>query len=228
MGSKRGRLLIRQPRIKKDIDGGVTQSADLDTPEATVYSTLLTVPRMERHASEPTPPTHTVSSSPSLLAVPTSSLLIKQHSHPLLPSQSPPSASSYTLQRQLSHPLSSSAYTMSSPPMPLHSSASAGAGPGALKAEPHDELQPPQSHHQPPSTTANPTVVIVPDSGGTAQSNSPPPSSTSSSPSSTSFAPPPHGQTGSNNNTLSTQRFKSEELHRSISSPVVSYNHEWK
>lgn len=128
MGSKRGRLLIRQSKIRKDVEQGscpVTsaQSADLDTPEATVYSQcLLSVPRIERHASEPTP-SHSSSgmSSPGLLAVPTSSLLIKQHSHPLLPSQSshsPPlpaqSAGSFTLQRQLSHPLSSSSYASSS------------------------------------------------------------------------------------------------------------------
>lgn len=164
MGSKRGRLLIRQSKIRKDIEQTgtptTTQSADLDTPEATVYSQcLLSVPRIERHASEPTP-THTVS-SPSLLAVPTSSLLIKQHSHPLLPSQSsshspPPSSSAtFSLQRQLSHPLSTTSmgFSLTSPPItPQHL---------VPKMEPLD-------------ATSNPMVVIVSEA-------SPPPQMSSKS-----------------------------------------------
>lgn len=239
MGSKRGRLLIRQPRIKKDIDTGVTQSADLDTPEATVYSTLLTVPRMERHASEPTP-AHTVS-SPGLLAVPTSSLLIKQHSHPLLPSQSsPPSSSSYTLQRQLSHPLSQTNYSsISSPPIPLVSSHSSSSTHSLSKADSIEvggsglsSPPPTPQQHQPlpPSTTSNPTVVIVPDSDA---AQSPPPLSTSSKSSSPTFPPPQTSiSSGSGNatsvNTLSVQqqqRLKSEELHRSISTPLVRFDY---
>jgi hypothetical protein len=119
MGSKRGRLLIRQQRIKKDNEQ--TNTGDLETPEASAYEYLLSVPtaKMERHASEPSPATSQLISSPStssqnLLSVPQHSYLIKQHSHPLLPSQSQ-SPPSYTLTRQLSHPLqqSTSAITQS-------------------------------------------------------------------------------------------------------------------
>lgn len=105
MGSKRGRLLIRQQRIKKENEAATTQATDLDTPEATTYSQcLLSVPspKIEKHAPEPT----STQTTHNLLTVPQTSYLIKQHSHPLLPSQSQSPPTTYTLQRQLSHPIS--------------------------------------------------------------------------------------------------------------------------
>lgn len=62
-------------------------------------------PKIERHCSEPAQILQP--SSPHLLSVPQQSYLVKQHSHPLLPSQSQSPPISYTLQRQLSHPSSS-------------------------------------------------------------------------------------------------------------------------
>ncbi|EAT35460.1 AAEL012371-PA [Aedes aegypti] len=107
--AKRGRLLIRQQRIKKESDSsssGQQYGSDLDTPDGTtMYSqNLLTVPthhRFERQVSEPIIPTSPAVSSPPEariagaershgghhLAVSQQPYLVKQHSHPLLPSQ---------------------------------------------------------------------------------------------------------------------------------------------
>lgn len=129
MGSKRGRLLIRQQRIKKENEAATTQATDLDTPEATTYSQcLLTVPtpKIERHASEPTP----TQTTHNLLTVPQTSYLIKQHSHPLLPSQSQSPPTTYTLQRQLSHPISAISGGIAT----TSSSSSASAAGGSLTA----------------------------------------------------------------------------------------------
>lgn len=72
MGSKRGRLLMRQHRIKKESD----LHADGDGHEP--Y-------RIERQHSEPTP---------NLLSVPSHSYLIKQNSSPHLTTPSPSASSS--------------------------------------------------------------------------------------------------------------------------------------
>ncbi|CAG9861947.1 unnamed protein product [Phyllotreta striolata] len=83
MGPKRGRFLMRQSRIKREPD----LSHDQDAEPAGALSQYLTVPtplRIERQCSEPTP---CVSTSPDLLHVP-EHVLVKQHSHPILPSQS--------------------------------------------------------------------------------------------------------------------------------------------
>ena len=79
MGSKRGRLLMRQHRIKKE--------CETDEPG-------VVIPRVvERQCSEPGPsPTTPPQSSPNLLSVPQPSYLVKQHSSPLLLT-SPPSTS---------------------------------------------------------------------------------------------------------------------------------------
>lgn len=72
MGSKRGRLLIRQNRVKKECDG-----EDMG----------VTIPRVvERQCSEPGPSQSPTQPSPNLLTVPQATYLVKQHSSPLLPS----------------------------------------------------------------------------------------------------------------------------------------------
>ncbi|XP_054274287.1 longitudinals lacking protein, isoforms H/M/V-like [Macrosteles quadrilineatus] len=78
MGSKRGRLLIRQNRIKKDCEG-----------DDIVMVGGLAVPRIiERQCSEPGP--STPQSSPNLLTVPQPAYLVKQHSSPLLSTPTTP------------------------------------------------------------------------------------------------------------------------------------------
>lgn len=102
MGSKRGRFLIRQTRIKKESDI-IEHSLPGIEERQTIYSSgLLSVPppKIERHASEPA---SSMTQAHHLLTVP--SYLVKQHSHPLLPSQShSPPITTLTLHRQLSHP----------------------------------------------------------------------------------------------------------------------------
>lgn len=81
MGTKRGRFLMRQPRIKRESDPSQNPESD---PLAIHY---LSVPplRVERQCSDPLP---TISPPPgNLLTVPGGSILVKQHSHPLLPSE---------------------------------------------------------------------------------------------------------------------------------------------
>ncbi|KAM8708870.1 hypothetical protein ACLKA7_015783 [Drosophila subpalustris] len=137
MGSKRNRVLTRQPRVKRDSDSmsssnqispdTAATTLDFDpfnaagttTATARDYSThhhhhqahhqhLLTVPpRIERHASEPAP--NLAPGSPHLLSVPSSTpYLVKQHSDPLLPRQ-------HSL-----HGTSSSGITGSNPFAPFH------------------------------------------------------------------------------------------------------------
>lgn len=214
MGSKRGRLLIRQPRVKKELEGQVVQSgSDPDTPDAStqLYTTcLLTVPTsrvMERHASEPAPGKITVaaSSSPNLLSVPTSqSHLIKQHSHPLLPSQSSHSSSlsTYTLHRQLSHPVSSASasgpvtFVTTMPSMNVQTTHKSSI-------EHHKSLD--SGSGIPSSHQANPLVVIIPDtSAGTTETYT-----------STTAA-------GGLLNVGGTHKLKPDEFTRSISSPLSS------
>jgi hypothetical protein len=82
MGTKRGRFLMRQPRIKRESDPSQPPDGEPLSPQ------YLSVPpvRVERQCSEPLP-----SHSPppgNLLTVP--GVLVKQHSHPLLPSQMHP------------------------------------------------------------------------------------------------------------------------------------------
>ncbi|XP_071442726.1 longitudinals lacking protein, isoforms N/O/W/X/Y isoform X1 [Hetaerina americana] len=123
---RRGRLLIRQPRIKKETDPLTYQpssSPDSDSPSSPHYSSnssmtqLLQIPpRIERQHSEPLPSSSLhmsslksaayfsssapSSSSQNLLQVPQPVFLQKQHSQPLLPSQ-------YTQMRSVSPPKSS-------------------------------------------------------------------------------------------------------------------------
>lgn len=80
MGTKRGRFLMRQPRIKRESDPSQNPDSDCLSPQ---YLSLPSM-RIERQCSEPLP---SMSPPPgNLLTVP-GGLLVKQHSHPLLPSQ---------------------------------------------------------------------------------------------------------------------------------------------
>lgn len=137
-GSKRGRLLIRQSRIKKDADPLYQPSPeemDFETFSGSTYPhhllpSLSQHVKIERHVSEPAPGrSFSTSSSMHLLSVPQQPpLLTKQHSHPLLPSQSSISSDiqfahqshphhhhhhpHLTLHRQLSYPTSTEASSL--------------------------------------------------------------------------------------------------------------------
>ncbi|CAH2000809.1 unnamed protein product [Acanthoscelides obtectus] len=86
MGPKRGRFLMRQPRIKRESDPS-QEPPDGSEPMAST-SQYLTVPpiRIERQCSDPTP---SISPSPENLLHVQEHVLVKQHSHPLLPTKSP-------------------------------------------------------------------------------------------------------------------------------------------
>lgn len=183
---------------------------------------------MERHASEPAPTTSTLISSPiisqtqnqnqNLLSVPTHSYLIKQHSNPLLPSQShSPPINTYTLQRQLSQPTQTSS-SASGPQYHLvhmqkhHQSASSintvmsqqqqHQMTHMNKMENEGQIRDNRGQH----SLNSPTVVIIPDLGGNNEQQHQNVSTTHSH---------QHLQ-------LPSLRVKTEELQRSISSPLVS------
>ncbi|XP_031346808.1 protein bric-a-brac 1-like isoform X1 [Photinus pyralis] len=79
MGTKRGRFLMRQPRIKRESDPSQTSETD----PLSLQNLLAPPIRMERQCSDPLP---SISPPPgNLLTVP--GTLVKQHSHPLLPSE---------------------------------------------------------------------------------------------------------------------------------------------
>jgi hypothetical protein len=236
MGSKRGRLLIRQQRVKKDGD----QTGDLETPEAGAYSEyLLSVPssgaKMERHASEPSPASSSLISSPSvsgqnLLSVPShSSYLVKQHSHPLLPSQQTSSPStSYTLTRQLSYPTQTSAQSQT-----IVSTVTTHAAQEIVASGQLLQLQ----HHKPPvrsqtmphytisemdmggndkqHMSGSPTVVIIPDMSSDQQHQQISQQQIQQQ--------PQHQKQSQHHLQLPSIRVKSEELQRSISQPLVNY-----
>lgn len=235
MGSKRGRLLIRQQRIKKDGEQMVT--GDLETPDAAIYQEyLLSVPsqaKIERHASEPSPHTSSIItqqslSGQSLLTVPTShSYLIKQHSNPLLPSQShAPPGTSYQLHRQLSHPIQ----TTSSVTTSMHHAQEIAASGQLLqlhKQRSHPtmstqytisevDMDDVKLHHQTLSAqhSNSPTVVIVPDasSDGSHQQLQ-----------QQQQQQQPTIQKQQHLLQLPSLRIKSEELQRSVSQPLVSF-----
>lgn len=89
VGTKRGRLLMRQQRIKKESE--IHTSPDSDPGSPSFPTMTLTIPGQPlRQRSEPSPSTHSPpsqSSSSNLLAVPQPTYPIRQHSYP---SQSPP------------------------------------------------------------------------------------------------------------------------------------------
>ena len=226
MGSKRGRLLIRQQRIKKDGEQMVT--GDLETPDAAIYQEyLLSVPsqaKIERHASEPSPHMSSITtqqslSGQSLLTVPTShSYLIKQHSNPLLPSQSHAlPGTSYQLHRQLSHPIQ----TTSSVTTSMHHAQEIAASGQLLqlhKQRSHPTMPTQYTITEVETLTAqhsnSPTVVIIPDisSDGNHHQQLQQQQQQQQQPTTQKQH---HLQ-------LQSLRIKSEELQRSVSQPLVS------
>jgi hypothetical protein len=239
MGSKRGRLLIRQQRVKKDGD----QGGDLETPEAGVYSDyLLSVPssgaKIERHASEPSPATSSLVSQQSmsgqnLLTVPThssTSYLVKQHSHPLLPSQATP-GTSYTLTRQLSYPTQATSHSQTVvSTVTTHAAQEIVASGQLLQLQHH---KPVRSHTMPQYSisdmelgnerqqiSGSPTVVIIPDLSSTDQHMQQQQHTTIVQ--QPQGQQPPHQKQSQHHLQLPSIRVKSEELQRSISSPLVS------
>ena len=231
-GRGRGRLLIRQQRVKKDGD----QGGDLETPEAGAYSEyLLSVPssvaKLERHASEPMPSSFTspsLTTEQNLLTVPThTSYLVKQHSHPLLPSQSTLPSTSYTLTRQLSYPTQTSSQSQNIvSTISMHAAQEIAASGQLLQLQ----------HHKPPvrsqtlqhytlddtsisdktQITSSPTVVIIPDltveQANLGQQHSSQLQQQQQ---------PPHQKQSQQHLQLPSIRVKTEELQRSISSPLV-------
>lgn len=229
MGSKRGRLLIRQQRVKKDGD----QGGDLETPEAGIYSDyLLSVPasgaKMERHASEPSPATSSfITQQPqNLLSVPShssTSYLVKQHSNPLLPSQSSSPGTSYTLTRQLSYPTQTTSHSQTIvSTVSTHAAQEIVASGQLLQLQHH---KPVRSHTMPQYTvtemevggnerqqiSGSPTVVIIPDMSNDQQMQQ------------LQVQQPAHQKQSQHHLQLPSIRVKSEELQRSISSPLVSW-----
>lgn len=76
---------MRQPRVKKDSDPNHPPTeSDRLSPQ------FLTVPpvKVERQCSEPMPQTAPSPPPMNLLTIPSSGILVKQHSHPLLPTHS--------------------------------------------------------------------------------------------------------------------------------------------
>jgi hypothetical protein len=259
MGSKRGRLLIRQQRIKKDGD----QTGDLETPEAGIYQEyLLSVPsssssssgaKMERHASEPSPASSgLISSSPSissnLLTVPQqqhSSYLVKQHSHPLLPSQSSTPNTTYAITRQLSQPIQTISHlhtqqsttqivsthgtqdilasgqllqlhqhrppTVRSQTMPHYTVTDMELGSSVANEKAQITQQQQQQQQQQHTISNSPTVVIIPDL-----------SSDQSAATTITQQQNIYQKSSSHHLQLPSIRVKSEELQRSVSSPLVN------
>uniref|UniRef100_A0A182PB85 HTH psq-type domain-containing protein n=1 Tax=Anopheles epiroticus TaxID=199890 RepID=A0A182PB85_9DIPT len=279
-GTKRGRLLIRQQRIKKESDSSAIgqQPYEPDTPSDDNSPTaqyghqnLLTVPshhRFERQVSEPILPLSSsisviggpISSSAGesrqsvterthghLLSVPTiqqSYTLVKQHSHPLLPSQTSTAGShstaatleplqTYTLQRQLSHP--GSVQRGSSTPLTLVTSSSGSTHyltpssslktdsdeeGGSVPATPITAIPTIQLQSSVDRTGSSPTVVIVPaDPVQTTTSTTTSSSIVASSVSEQQTNPPTSTITSAPTSTI---RVKGEELSRSISTPLTS------
>ncbi|XP_050459637.1 protein tramtrack, alpha isoform isoform X3 [Cataglyphis hispanica] len=120
--TKRTRLLIRQPRVKKEPshlspDGEASSSPHIVSTSGHLAASTLNLPQASRSFEESriSPPPHTMLvnqlvsqqnplTSPNLLTVPQPSYLTKQHSHPLLSSQQPSTSGTYWIHRQHSHP----------------------------------------------------------------------------------------------------------------------------
>ncbi|KAF7988084.1 hypothetical protein HCN44_007578 [Aphidius gifuensis] len=116
VGTKKSRLmLVRQPRVKKDAEPD-HRSPEIEpnpsrivSPGCSVTPTL-SIPStsQEWHNNEPSTPSAqnllTLTSTTNLLAVPQSQYLVKQHSHPLLPSQQQSGSVQHWIPRQHSNP----------------------------------------------------------------------------------------------------------------------------
>ncbi|XP_058836868.1 longitudinals lacking protein, isoforms J/P/Q/S/Z isoform X2 [Topomyia yanbarensis] len=264
VAARRSRLLIRQQRVKKESDSsssGQHYGSDLDTPDGMYPQNLLSVPthhRFERQVSEPILPREPTVSSPEAralggdrthlghhLSVPQQAYLVKQHSHPLLPSQTSSSLgqhqsfqtiSSYSLQRQLSHPMTTA---QSTNPLTLITSSSGSthylAPSSSMKTESDEESVSasaiPQIHLQ-SDRTMSPTVVIVSEVESVQQqhfaagssSSASAPTTTASIPSSSSSKPSSSTALLADLTTTSSsiRVIKGEELSRSASSPLTS------
>ncbi|XP_011054646.1 PREDICTED: protein tramtrack, alpha isoform isoform X1 [Acromyrmex echinatior] len=118
--AKRTRLLIRQPRVKKE-PSHLSPDSETASFSPHIVSTsvhlatpTLNLPQTSRSFEESriSPPPHTMLVSQpnlltvtsNLLTVPQQSYLTKQHSHPLLSSQQPSTSGTYLIHRQHSHP----------------------------------------------------------------------------------------------------------------------------
>ncbi|KAG8037479.1 hypothetical protein G9C98_005689 [Cotesia typhae] len=117
---KRGRLLLmRQTRVKKESEPGHPSPDSepgspriISSPAAHSVTPILNLPSSSHQwqDNEPLSPATskqtllTVTTCTNLLTVPQPSYLVKQHSHPLLPSQQQSSSSNYWIQRQHSNP----------------------------------------------------------------------------------------------------------------------------
>ncbi|XP_015517421.1 longitudinals lacking protein, isoforms H/M/V isoform X1 [Neodiprion pinetum] len=129
-GTKRGRLLMRQPRVKKESEPGhpspdsepgsphiVASPSSSYTPTSSHPSTpILNLPQSSQawEETQRTPSPHiavvnqqnlsTANTATNLLTVPQPSYLVKQHSHPLLPSQQQSVSGGHLIHRQHSNP----------------------------------------------------------------------------------------------------------------------------
>ncbi|XP_015610105.1 longitudinals lacking protein, isoforms H/M/V isoform X1 [Cephus cinctus] len=130
MGTKRGRLLIRQPRVKKECEPSRQPSPESE-PNSPQTSSGATTPGVQQPltpilnhpkgqewdeegqrtsqsllqcTSTNLQQNPTAGSPSNLLTVPQMSYLVKRHSHPILPSQQAPAPGSYFIHRQHSNP----------------------------------------------------------------------------------------------------------------------------
>ncbi|XP_021915343.1 protein tramtrack, alpha isoform isoform X1 [Zootermopsis nevadensis] len=150
------RLLMRQHRIKKESDPAHTSpDSEPGSPHFASGSGLLSLPpvRIERQCSEPplctSPSLQQNPATPNLLTVPQPTFLVKQHSHPLLPSQQSstcPASTTLLVQRQLSQP--APGQTCLVPPSSLHHVQVVAA-----------PVQPPPNQ-EPTGRAVSPSVVI--------------------------------------------------------------------
>ena len=115
IAAKRCRLLMRQPRVKKE-PNHLSPDSESSSPHIVpspihVATPTLKLPKTSRSfddsrmpsSSPPQPSLLTVTTS-NLLTVPQPSYLIKQHSHPLLSSQQQSTSGNYWIHRQHSNP----------------------------------------------------------------------------------------------------------------------------
>lgn len=119
--TKRARLLMRQPRVKKE-PSHLSPDSETSSPHivsssvhvATPTTPTLNLPQTSRSWEESriSPPPHTMLANQpnlltvttNLLTVPQPSYLTKQHSHPLLTSQQQSTSGNYWIHRQHSNP----------------------------------------------------------------------------------------------------------------------------
>ncbi|XP_017775053.1 PREDICTED: protein bric-a-brac 1-like [Nicrophorus vespilloides] len=144
VGPKRGRFLMRQSRIKRDLE----QNPSSETSSGGGRDSLtthhyLSVPhvRVERQVSDPLP---AISPPPgNLLTVPGTNILVKQHSHPLLSSQT--------------------SFQSQSPPPPITMT--------QLQIIPQAHFVDVEQHHHQPSSSPIPMVISQENTASTTESS---------------------------------------------------------